>query len=61
MLAREKQLIQFLDVSVMEIGGSYKCQEFREMQRSMERLDAKLSCLIKRCRRGTYSHTEASR
>lgn len=61
MLAREKQLIQFLDVSAMEIGGSYKCQEFREMQRSVERLDAKLSWLIKRCRRGTYSHTEASR
>lgn len=61
MLARERQLFQFLDVSVMEIGNSYKCQEFRETQRSMECLDAKLSCLIKRCGRGIYSHTEASR
>lgn len=56
MLAREGQLFQFLDVSVKEIGSSYRGQECKEVQGGIECLDAKLSCLIKRLGRGINSH-----
>lgn len=53
--------MQFLDVSVIEIGSSYEGQECKEVQGGIECLDAKLSCLIKRLGRGINSHAEVSR